>query len=146
MPVKMGIPDTDYISGIREAVRSSWQFSWTLVESNKMKEITDCINPWLYRTCSRRNEVVLCRLRIGHTHFSHGFLMSNDHQPFCDDCLVPLTVRHLLVECPSLQELRERHFNKNRDGIFNMKHILGRDVNEDSLFNYIKEAGYFNQI
>ncbi|MPC59447.1 hypothetical protein E2C01_053466 [Portunus trituberculatus] len=34
------------------------------------------------------------------------YLLTRDPQPYCDDCLVPLTVRHLLVECPSLIELR----------------------------------------
>ena len=89
---------------------------------------------------------MLCRLRIGHTHFSHGFLMSGDFQPFCDDCLVPQTVRHLLVECPSLLEPRERHFNRDREGNFNLKLVLGRDLNEESLFNFIEETGYFNKI
>ncbi|MPC70995.1 hypothetical protein E2C01_065262 [Portunus trituberculatus] len=30
-------------------------------------------------------------------------------RPYCDDCLVPLTVRHLLVECPSLTDFRHRY-------------------------------------
>lgn len=34
---------------------------------------------------------------------AHAFLMSGGRQPYSDDCLVPLTVRHLLVECLSLK-------------------------------------------
>ena len=111
-----------------------------------MREVTDSINPWVYMSSSRRREVILCRLRIGHTHFFHGFLMGGNFQPFCNDCLVPQTVRQLLVECPSLLEQRERHFNRDREGNFSLKLILGRDLNEESLFNFIEETGYFNQI
>ena len=56
----------------------------------------------------RRLQTVLARLRIGHTRLTHSYLMSGEYQPYCDDCLVPLTVWHLLVECPSLVELRQR--------------------------------------
>ena len=143
LPIVKTIPDTDYLPEIKNAVRSSWQFSWNLIESNKMREITEFINPWSYKSNNRWREVALCRLRIGHTRFSHGFLMSGSYQPFCDDCLVPQTVRHLLVECPSLLEL---NFNKDGDGNFSLKLILGKDLNEDSLFDFIEKTGYLNEI
>ena len=72
--------------------------------------------------------------------------MSGSVQPFCDDCLVPMTVRHLLVECPSLVELRHTHFNRDKDGHFNLNSILGENFNEDSLFDFIDKSGYFSQI
>ncbi|MPC81335.1 hypothetical protein E2C01_075945 [Portunus trituberculatus] len=42
--------------------------------------------------------------------------MTRDPQPYCDDCLVPLTVRQLLVECPSLIDLRHRYLYRCHDG------------------------------
>ncbi|MPC76514.1 hypothetical protein E2C01_070930 [Portunus trituberculatus] len=42
-------------------------------------------------------------------YLTQRYLLTRDPQPYCDDCLVPLTVRHLLVECPSLIELRHRY-------------------------------------
>ena len=145
-PINKGLPASDFIPGVRLAIKSAWQFHWTVEVSNKMREITDKINPWVYTSSSRRREVLLCRLRIGHTLFSHSFLMNDNFQPFCSDCLVPLTVRHLLVECPSLVELREKHFTKDRDGNFSLRQILGRELNEDSLFSFIEEAGFTGQI
>ncbi|MPC09761.1 hypothetical protein E2C01_002379 [Portunus trituberculatus] len=44
-----------------------------------------------------------------------------DPRPYCDDCLVPLKGRHLLVECPSLMDLRQRYLYRccGRDsGVF----------------------------
>ncbi len=76
----------------------------------------------------RRSETELARLRTGHTRLTHGYLVSRETQPFCDDCLVPLTVRHLLVECPSLVELQEQCLSRYRDedGIFQMSLILAK--------------------
>ncbi|MPC64829.1 hypothetical protein E2C01_058950 [Portunus trituberculatus] len=42
------------------------------------------------------------------------YLLTRDPQPYCDDCLVPLTVRHLVVECPSLTDLRHRYLDRYR--------------------------------
>ena len=96
----------------------------------------------------RRKEVVLSRLRIGHTRLTHGFLMKKEPQPFCEDCLVPLTVRHLLIECPSLLDARNKYFSgcKTNDGSFMLSRILGSDFKEDNLFNFIKEVGFLEYI
>ena len=144
--VDRGLPASDFFPGVKKTIKSAWQFYWTVEISNKMREITDTISPWVYLSSNRRREVALCRLRIGHTLFSHGFLMTRSYQPFCSDCIVPLTVRHLFVECPSLLEQREKYFNKDKDGNFKLSLILGEDLNEDSVFNFIEEAGFANQI
>ena len=145
-PISQTLPASDFVPSIRSTFKSMWQFLWTLELSNKMRQITDIIYPWKYKYNNRRIETTLCRLRIGHTQFSHGFLMNNDFQPFCDECLVPLTVKHLLIECPSLVELREQYFNRDRDGNFSLKSILGENVDVDSLFNFIEKAGFLSEI
>ena len=97
---------------------------------------------------SRRKETALCRLRIGHTRFTHGFLMSRDPPPFCDDCLVPQTVKHLLVECPGFGELRNRFLSscKDREGNYVLEKIIGKNFNEVDLFGFINETGVLHQL
>ena len=51
---------------------------------------------------SRRDAVILRRLRIGHTRVTHKYLLSGDSQPLCDECKCSLTVKHILLECCSL--------------------------------------------
>ena len=53
--------------------------------------------------------------------------MSGDYQPYCDDCLVPLTVQHLLVECARLGELRQRMLFKcqGEDAVYRLSKVLG---------------------
>ncbi|MPC63494.1 hypothetical protein E2C01_057592 [Portunus trituberculatus] len=81
-----------------------------------MGEITTSTLPqWTYsHVRDRRAQTLLARLRIGHTYLTQRFLLTRDPQPYCDDCLVPLTVRHLLVECPILTELRHRYLYRCR--------------------------------
>ncbi|MPC64239.1 hypothetical protein E2C01_058350 [Portunus trituberculatus] len=64
----------------------------------------------------RRTQILLARLRIGHTYLTQRNLLTRDPQPYCYDCLVPLTVRHLLVECPGLMDLRHRYLYRCRGG------------------------------
>ncbi|MPC62770.1 hypothetical protein E2C01_056860 [Portunus trituberculatus] len=83
-----------------------------------MGEITtSSILHWTYTYVRDRSaHTLLARLRIGHTYLTQRYLLTRDPQPYCDDCLVPLTVRHLLVECPSLIDLRHRYLYRCRDG------------------------------
>ncbi|MPC72060.1 hypothetical protein E2C01_066353 [Portunus trituberculatus] len=79
-----------------------------------MGEITTSTLPqWTY-THVRDRRTLLARLRIGHTYLTQRYLLTRDPQPYCEDYLVPLTVRHLLVECPSLIELRHPYLYRCR--------------------------------
>ena len=76
--------------------------------------------------------------------------MAGDHQPLCDDCLVPLTVRHLLVECPSLNVIRRRFLSEalGGDGRYILAKILGGDIiyGPSGIFRFIVEAGLLQKI
>ncbi|MPC37451.1 hypothetical protein E2C01_030932 [Portunus trituberculatus] len=48
---------------------------------------------WTYsHVRDRRAQTLLARLRIGHTYLTQWYLLTRNPQPFCYDCLVPLTV------------------------------------------------------
>ena len=110
--------------------------------------MTDSVHPWRYFSLPRKFEVILSRLRIGHTRLTHGFLMEKGPQPFCNDCLVPLTVRHLIVECPSFIDERIQYFSNCKDiqGNYSLSKILGCHFNANNLFKYIKDIGILNKI
>ncbi len=77
--------------------------------------------------------------RMGCTRLTHGYLMSLETQPFCDDCLVPLTVRHFLVQCLSVVEMRERYLFRCRDedGTFQMSLILKKGLSSRDMGSLI---------
>ena len=103
-----------------------------------MKEIKPNIGevPQCYRS-DRREEVVLARARMGHTHFTHGFLLRGEPVPECIACQSPLTVKHILIDCVDFSLSRDRHFKVDSlDELFNQ-------VNVKHLFDYLKEIGLF---
>ena len=49
-------------------------------------------------------------MRIGHTRLTHSYRLSGDDLPECGTCQCPLTVKHILVECVHLEDVRKKHF------------------------------------
>ena len=117
-PRNYKLPFRDIFPSINLAVRNQWQQHWEglQITNKKMRALTSSSLPWHYASMPRRWETALCRLRIGHTRLTHGYLMSADPQTYCMDCLVPLTVEHLLAECPSLGDERRLFLKYSRTG------------------------------
>lgn len=55
---------------------------------------------------TRRDQVILSRLKIGHTHFSHSHLIEGKEKPQCQTCNTALTVDHVLLDCSAYQQIR----------------------------------------
>ncbi|MPC77631.1 hypothetical protein E2C01_072090 [Portunus trituberculatus] len=113
-----------------------------------MGEITTSSLPlWTYiYVRDRRLQTLLARLGIGHMYLTQRYLLTRDPQPYCDDCLVALTVPHLLVECPSLTDLRHCYLYRfrNRDsGVYYISKVLGSECLAQShdVFRFLGEAG-----
>lgn len=61
---------------------------------------------------NRKEQVVLSRLRIGHTRLTHQHLFEgrNTAPPECIMCNLPMTVNHILFECAAYN-VKRRQFN-----------------------------------
>ena len=59
--------------------------------------------------CSRRDTVLLNILCIGHTRLTHSYVLSGDDLPECGTCQCPQTVKHIVVECADLKDVRNKH-------------------------------------
>ena len=79
------------------------------------REIVPKIDEKYYSGCTnRKDEVIINRLRIGHTRLTHSFRMKNrPHPPLCDQCEGDheLTVKHILIECRFLKIICRRHYD-----------------------------------
>ena len=108
------------------------------------------VGPRRFLSLPRRWETVVTRLRIGHSRLTHVHLLEGNPQPFCDDCLVPLTVRHLLMECPSLVDERRQCFSQFRvgDGSYPLSSLLSEEacVMGGPTYTFLETAGYLSQL
>ena len=91
------------------------------------------------------------RLRLGRTRLTRSYLMSRVRVPCRDDCLVLLSVRHILIECLSLLDLRHRYLYWGR-GRGNCVHcilkVLGpsRLAPGHAIFSCLGEVGFLRKL
>ena len=106
------IPYGDFKKHINVLLKRKWQSQWDEVANNKLHEIYPQLGllPGGSRII-RREESVLARVRIGHTHLTHCFLLNGEDPPQCTACDCQLTVEHILFECVDFIESRNRHFS-----------------------------------
>lgn len=101
------IPYTDMKHTIHDYTRNLWRERWREVQNKKLYEINPNLNPIQYSGLSRKHQVILTRLRIGHTKITHQHLIQRDEAEVCDTCHTTLNVKHILLECISYQQQRD---------------------------------------
>jgi hypothetical protein len=69
------VPYTDFYPIINNYISSSWQRLWSCETSNKLHSIEPTVKATKTYSLPRRDECIIHRLRIGHTHFTHAFLL-----------------------------------------------------------------------
>ena len=113
------------------------QTSWNNSIGNKLLDIKPTIGEYqsVVRNI-RKEEVVLARLRLGHTRVTHSYLLQGEEQPQCVGCNPPFTVFHFLLECGDFAQARNYCFR-----VDNMKELF-QDIHIDSII----QINLFNKI
>ena len=108
------VPFNDFKPFINNFIQNVWQQSWSdpANQNNKLVKIKPGLGEWLpgLRT-NRREEIILARLRIGHSYITHCYLLKGEEEPQCIPCNAPLTIKHILVDCVHLAPIRQRFFD-----------------------------------
>ena len=142
------LPIEDYLADIKKVVRNEWQDKWNAVPlTNKLRNVKDTINPWLssFQAKNRREEIILTRLRIGHTNLTHGYLMCTPHDPIpiCNTCNVQISVKHILTDCQEFTQQRSLLLRGNTQ-----KEILSENEKFSSfrLLKFLQLCNIFKKI
>ena len=140
------VPHCDLKGPIRTYILDKWQDRWAspyLANNRKLRSIRNSVVPWPSSfNPNRRVEVVLSRLRIGHTRLTHKFILDGSSAPECAHCDRLLSVEHILVHCSKFS-LQRRKFHLDGKSL---GEILDDDVNIENLFGFLKETNVFNEI
>ena len=91
---------------------------------------------------NRSEEVLLTRLRIGHTRLTHGYLMENSNPPICDTCQVRINVKHILIDCNKYNHHRQQNLGLHP----RLESILGEKVDVRRLFKFLKDSNLIHLI
>ena len=113
--------------------------------ANKLHASMPQIDDKYYSGCTdRKDNVIINRLRIGHTRFTHSFRMENrPHPPLCVQCEGDheLTVKHILIECNFLKIIRRRHYDVNYD-----LNQLFKTASSKRILDFVKDIGLYNSL
>ena len=121
----MTIPFSDFRHNISNYIKNCWQNAWNTEIHNKLHSINPKIGLGVpIHSLSRREDVVMTRLRLGHTLLTHTHLLSNSPNPICPTCGSDLTINHILLTCPDLDI--HRNSLSSLDSIYSFKttHLL----------------------
>ena len=136
-----GLPIQDAKYYIRTKVYKEWQTVWD-INTSKLKEIRPTVDKWKEeRGMKRGHQVKLSRLRIGHTKYTHEYLMKKEAPPECDLCHTRLTIKHLLIEC-------QKHKKARKDCRLpsDIRLVLGREPPIENLIKYLEMIGLSKEI
>ena len=137
------VPFTDFKPLINNFIKNVRQQSWSdpANQNNKLFAIKPSLGEWLpgLRT-NCREEIILARLRIGHSHITHSYLLKGEEEPQCIPCNAPLSINHILVDCVDLAPTRQRYFQV--DSLT----TLFDTVKFESVFRFLKEVHLYKKI
>ena len=93
--------------------------------------------PKKFQHLTRAEEVVITRLRIGHTKATKSHILSRGPPPGCHHCGQTLTIDHMLLECALLQECRDEYYTVDS------LNALFETIPETCIVEFLREAGFF---
>ena len=133
---------TDAYQYISQYVRDLWQSEWDTAFNNKLHATKPLIGeqPSAYRSV-RREEVVLSRLKLGHSYLTHSYLLKGEPPQVCVTCSCRLTISHILVDCIEYDFFRLILFENN----FTLTDIFN-NVSPNKIISFIKRAGLYNTL
>ena len=122
-------------------IANKWQERWSSCPDNKLFKIKPTLGVWFsgFRNY-RKEEVVLSRLRIGHTYFSHSYILRQEDPPECTAWQEIYSVRHVLIDCIDLGLIRPRFYT-----VPDMKTLFDT-ISVDRMLSFVKEVNLFTKI
>lgn len=144
------LPYRDLDRTIRRRTYDKWTLDWEN-ENKDLQLIKPSPGPWeIPNGLTRRERVVMNRLRLSHTRITHRFLFDEDtlgQRPECQWCeSALLTVKHLLISCPALAHSRHRFFTPTSNANLTMESILGEKADPSKVLAFLRHLEIFEEI
>jgi ribonuclease HI len=132
----------DIIRNVDKYCMQLWDSDWRQVTDNKLREIKHSVEPWPKLNFPNRKEnVIIKRLRIGHTRVTHGYLMEKTEPPICRSCNSPMTVKHIIIHCQIFTEARKEC--KIPDNLYE---AIGPYADIPKIISFVKKIEMYNLI
>ena len=105
------VPYTDLKVNVNSVFKQKWQAQWNVCPDNKQFQINPTVGDfYVWTGLSRREEIVITRARIGHTYFTHSYLLKGEAMSWWFPCHCPDTVKHILLDCIDQRDTRIKYY------------------------------------
>ena len=140
-PKAIFIPYADLKPIISKFLHKKLQQRCDMNINNKLFQIQPTLGEWrpAFRA-SRREQVVISQLCIGHTRLTHAFILKQEPQPQCLTCQTTCTVKHILIECRAFAVIRKRFFK-----VTSLTELFV-NIKIDDVLSFLRETGLFEKI
>ena len=141
----------DLLPKVKHSIRALFSSLWRQSDHTFLKVVKPETGEWLssYRS-SRRDEVVIARLRVGHTRLTHSGVIRSSTHDRCTSCDLPLTVVHVLLRCniyvDARRDLRLKCARLNIP--FDLRHLLGDEHPSvlEGVLSFLRQTLLINEI
>lgn len=141
----------EYVPLVRTCIFNLFSKMWQDYRPTQLQQIKPVTGYWT--SCvrdSRKEEVVLCRMRLGHTRLTHSHLIDQQDPIECDLCHCRQDVKHLLLDCRRYTVARRKLSLACRNvGIaLRMDTLLGNNVKSvlDAIFDFLRESDIYDKM
>lgn len=140
---KAVVPSTDCKAYIKQVVKKRWQNRWeNITDNKKLRSIQQSVDKKI-RKLTRLDDIKLTRLRIGHTRLTHGHLLLGEDPPVCIECEVPMTVKHILIDCGN-NIIDRLEFYDHRS--VTLETLLNSSEEIPKVLNFLKRVEIYKEI
>ena len=137
----MKLPAAELIPYVSKFCLDEWQDIWDCCEGNKLHSIYPTVGIAEHsKNMSCYDSVLLNRLQIGHFRLTHSYLLCGGDPPSRQSCGIPLMVKHILLECTNLGNIREKYFT-----VSSLTHLF-KSIDNHTVINVIKETNFYRQL
>ena len=122
-------------SYIQQEVQIKWDVS---IHSRDPYLLKPALGPLRkFKPLTRAEEIVITRLRIGHTKATKSHILSRGPPAACQHCGQTLTIEDMLLECTVLQQIRDVYYTAES------LETLFETIPEVCIIEFLREAGFF---
>lgn len=139
--VTKAVPAADIVRWSKTEIWKVYQQTWDSTDRRTTRIVKSTVTKWTDLP-NRRDQIVLTRLRLGHTWFTKHHLFEKKPAEVCEPCRRVKNIHHILVSCPQYTPQRQEV-----DLADNLKEILKNDLeSEAKVISYLRKIGMYKFI
>ena len=137
--IHLGVHYADLKPQVNLYIQQLVQIKWDVAGDGRdiYFEKTTLVPPNKFQPLTRAEEVVITRLRIGHTKAAKSHILSRGPPTACHHCGQKLTIDHMLLKCAVLQECRDEYYTADS------LNTLFETSPETCIVEFLREVGLF---